>query len=241
MSDMANERYRASRLKLKRGIDHINHLRDYVANYTGAALVPEPENGGIAWRIRISEDPAYTVHALLGDAIHNLRAALDHAAVEAVRLNGKNPKGVYFPFAEDASQIEAMIVQRKFNRASDEAQDLVRKLKPYKGGNAPLRAIHDLDVADKHHSLISFTGIAKQTTDFTIGTNVISGSMIDLRDGAGLLFAPLQPFLAYNHRQVGFVAAFEKGQPLGGNEVVPTLTSLSKLVEGVVEAFAALP
>ena len=103
-----------------------------------------------------------------------------------------------------------------------------------------LRAIHDLDIADKHRSLVEFAGSAKQSADLQVGGALLSGNSFSLVDGMGLVDAPLVPLQAYKPIPIHLVATIALGQPLGGSEVLPTLTSLSELVDGIVEAFAAL-
>ena len=88
--------------------------------------------------------------AIFGDIVHNLRTALDLAASACVRANGKSDKGVFFPFCKEASELDAMIKRRNIDRAHPDVVSYIRSLAPYKGGNIALRAIHDLDVRDKH-------------------------------------------------------------------------------------------
>jgi hypothetical protein len=48
-----------------------------------------------------------------------------------------------------------MIARRNFDKAGEAAVKLLKEsIKPYKGGNDLLRAIHDLNVQDKHRTLI---------------------------------------------------------------------------------------
>ncbi len=92
---------------------------------------------------------------LIGDAIHNMRAALDLMACDLVRLNGKRFDNVSFPFAQTASALEQQIKDKNFKRAHPDAVALLRSLKPYKDkGDVALRAIHDLDIMDKHQALL---------------------------------------------------------------------------------------
>jgi hypothetical protein len=43
--------------------------------------------------------------AIVGDIIHNLRAALDLAACDLVRIRGGNDNGVYFPFCNEPDEL----------------------------------------------------------------------------------------------------------------------------------------
>jgi hypothetical protein len=92
--------------------------------------------------------------AIVGDVIHNLRAALDLTAAEVVRSAGGDDKKVSFPFCESEEDLDGMIQRRNFDQAGEEAVALLRTLKPYREGNLALRVIHDINIHDKHRALI---------------------------------------------------------------------------------------
>ena len=91
---------------------------------------------------------------ITGDIIHNMRASLDLLACEASRITSGTDKGVYFPFATSAAHLEEMIKSKRFILAGTDAVDRLRQIAPHHDGNPDLRAIHDLDVGDKHVDLI---------------------------------------------------------------------------------------
>lgn len=168
--------------------------------------------------------PSPEYSCIVGDVIHNLRAALDLMACDLVRAQGESADDVYFPFCDDASYIDTMIKRRHFFRAGPNAVAVLKTLAPYKGGNAALRAIHDLDIRDKHQTLIPVfaSGI---TPTATIG-EWPNGSLRLIYDTSekpapvGLRFPP--------------------EYALGDHEIIPTLHKLVELVEGIIETFAAL-
>src|SRR4051794_8992852 len=57
------------------------------------------ENGQLVAETKITCGPVLAA-PIIGDAIHNLRAALDMMACELARQNGKSDKGVYFPISD---------------------------------------------------------------------------------------------------------------------------------------------
>lgn len=65
-----------------------------------------------------------------GDAIHNMRSALDLLAVEAVKRGGGDPKDVYYPFCEKGASFEATFRTRKLHKAPAPIQAIVRGSKP---------------------------------------------------------------------------------------------------------------
>jgi hypothetical protein len=91
----------------------------------------------------------------LGDAVHNLRSAFDHIAIAfaAPPLGTGNPKNIYFPTGADRRAFVAEL-GRKMKGASPDALRVIEELEPYDGGQHSLRALHELDIMDKHKLLI---------------------------------------------------------------------------------------
>lgn len=98
------------------------------------------------------------VAILSGDAIHNLRAALDHAYWEIVspRCSARELGSVQFPFSKKANSIDQAIRQRLAHYAGTGFYFAIRKLQPhdYVRGNVLLFLIHEFDVTDKHKLLL---------------------------------------------------------------------------------------
>jgi hypothetical protein len=160
--------------------------------------------------------------AIIGDAVHNLRVSLDALATELAAANNENSKNVYFPFADSAEGLERQIKDKNFRRCGPQAVALLKTLAPYRGGNLELRAIHDLDIADKHNGMVEDPEI------------VTSGFQIDrrLNDGREEWVFQASPKLVQFH--------FKEETSLGGREVVETLKQLVEVCEGVLEAFIPL-
>jgi hypothetical protein len=144
--------FAASRLKLERARHFIRELEVEEQNYRGGdPLTVSMEDPDIVL-VEVRKVPPWA-GAIVGDAVHNLRTALDLMASELARLSGRSDEDVYFPFAADEEQLQKAI-QKRFRKAGDDAVELLRKFAPYRGGNHALRALHDLDVQDKHTSII---------------------------------------------------------------------------------------
>lgn len=144
----------APRLKAEWGAQRTRELADAIRLFKDAPpynLVSD--QSGAAQVAFLGAYPSH-IPLILGDAIHNLRTALDLLACDVVRLNKQSAKGVYFPFADSEAGLAEMIVRKKFSRASEDAQRLLKTIQPYRGGNELLRALHDLDVMDKHQLII---------------------------------------------------------------------------------------
>jgi hypothetical protein len=182
--------------------------------------------------------------ACVGDAIHNLRSALDLLACDVVEYNGGNTIGVHFPFAADAVELEKQIKSKNLRRASPEAVALIRTLKPYRGGNVDLRGLHDLDIHDKHKGPIAIIN-AVSTPPFGLKlgerVNQIPAWDSAIKDGQWLMMLPACDNIPLGTEiPSAFRFAFSNGTPFPGHEVVPTLHRLAEHVAGIVKAFKTL-
>ncbi len=158
---------------------------------------------------------------IAGDAIHCLRVALDLMASELARINGKTDKDVYFPFAANAEALEAQIENKCFTKAGDDAVELLISLKPYKGGNVALRAIHDFDIQDKHNGVSLAYPKRDMTVDVIVYPDTGAREVFVRDNSTNYVFPPNVP-------------------DFGGKDVVETLKQFAELVSGILEAFAAL-
>lgn len=236
--------FEASKLKVERAQRHLNELatetRKYMRRDPFRLLIEDsPDPGYHNWIVKLRYGVPGCLSAIIGDVVHNLRTALDLLACDLVRLNGGNDKNVYFPFSETAGDLDEMIKKRKLHRASPDVVELIRSMKPYHGGNLALRAIHDLDVVDKHKSLIPVARLASLPR-FTVRGEVYDGVGVDVSEGTVAWRLPAQARYKPGLSMPGkFHLMFPTGSPLAGKEVGPTLHELRQLVLTIVETFEA--
>jgi hypothetical protein len=209
--------FRDSRVKLSMALKYIEQvdagLRAYDSNNPTSARF----KGTGELEITSKEIPP-EILSTLGDAIHNMRAALDLMAAELARINNKGDKNVYFPFSDSKEELSAQIDNKKFYRAGDDAVALLEKFQPYRGGNEKLRAIHDLDIRDKHKSIIETQRVLH---DLNLAYRLDEGPS-----------PPIAVKVTNSHE-------FLDG-PLAGMPLIKTSKELVQLVEGVIEAFARM-
>ena len=224
-----NNLFAASSVKVKRAVKHIQELEELLARHEAehppVVTVTQSEQGRVE-RIHVaSKAPPTCFSAIVGDVVHNLRASLDLMAVELVTITSPelSTKSVHFPFSEVATGLESAIKRRDFHRAGDDAVTLLKSLQPYKGGNAALRGLHDLDTKDKHSALIPdaatiVTPMVRANTDNfpDIYIEMVEGTLPDVK------------------------TVFPKDSPFGGEEIIPTLHGLIDLTERILESFRSL-
>ena len=226
--------------KLRWGRHRIGEFLWLLHQYELSNPVKQKHNG-TEIIVEREKSPPDELALVLGDAIHNLRATLDLLAAELVRRNGGSVKGVYFPFAASASELDEQIRSKKFHRAGEAAVQQVRRLAPYRGGNEALRGLHDLDIMDKHQLIIpAFQGFRMVNFRLKGPSGEMVGDASGPGDGISISATP-DDTLTWDSLQ--FTVVFGQGVPPVFLEkpVVNTLESLAKLVEHVVESFRACP
>ena len=223
-------RFYAARVKVRRASRHIAELEAEISKFSGSDAVTlevyftegeaKPE---AAFRLVVPPLPE-TVIASFGDAVHNLRSALDLMASELARNAKQSDQGVYFPFSDQPEGLDIQIKAKKFSRAGEKAVALLKSLKPYKGGNVALRELHDLDVRDKHKTVL-------------FAAFVSDGILFRVRDEENRPIFHLMP----EGPSPSIKLLFQENSVFSGKEIIPTLRGLVKLVDGVIDAFANIP
>jgi hypothetical protein len=214
--------FATARIKLDRARQFISELEQEQEAYRRSDLVSVKISGfdiEMTWR-----KVGLRTGAIAGDAIHNIRTSLDQMASELARMAGRSDKDVYFPFAADAADLERAIKSKCFHKAGDDAVELLKQFAPYKGGNDALRAVHDLDIQDKHSTIL----VVDQNRKFQL--NIDWGP--SLRDNLDPI-----PTVRVDPESIFYV--FPAGA-LEGRPVVETLKELVELGDGIIEAFTRM-
>lgn len=242
----------ASKLKIARARQHLEELETNISGFLARKLfvvvVEKPEwmpdhLDMVAWVARIREEVPNEWSAIIGDIIHNLRAALDVMACDLVRLNSKSAKKVYFPFARSSSDLAKQMKEKHIDRAGPQVVKEIEKLKPYKGGNLALRAIHDLDIVDKHQSLIAVAGSA-----ITSGLRLYFGNypnqiphwhVLIEKDGQRIVTMPRLANMPLGTEIPSLIDIVfsQDADSFSGQKIIPTLHDFVQTIEGVVDLF----
>ena len=222
---MAEMTFGASFLKIERAKTHIQELERLIAAYLASEPVQISTGAeGRAVFMVVHKCAPVPVEAgiIAGDIFHNLRSALDLMACELCGPPGQPDPDVRFPFCGEASELDVMIKRRYFDRAGDAAVKLLKEWAPHKGGNMALRAIHDLNIRDKHKMLIIHP---MQFAFPVLDTQAPSGAIEIVGD-------PSKPS--------DISLSFPADCALAGQDLIPTLHSLVDLTARVVESFKML-
>ena len=200
------------------------------------------------------------ISLIAGDAIHNLRSALDHLAASLVRDAGNTPsKQTYFPICQSPAHYVAESPGKiKGMRKTDIAR--IDLLKPYLRGEDRLWGLHRMDITDKHDLILTQTqcvggvnyriseadtvetmgGInifgRTPSTDKKIVTVPLFGQFPTPEKGKVLVRFPGNTEKDEDDR-FSFDIAFGDVQVFKGRLVLPSLRELANLVQGIVDSF----
>ncbi len=235
------------KLKIKRADKHI---RDFDAlineflrtDFYRVITEKNPGAGTVTFRYEAQPVPE-DAPLIIGDAVHNLRAALDLMYVEIIDRNGGTPtKRDSFPFMQKRHKLIEALNGGEIKRAGQSIIDLiVDSVRPYReaGGNDALCSLHDMDITDKHHLIVSVVGaigatsfsyfkeVANTITQLGSTMNVSSVTFMDLSNAK---------YHIEEHEKPAFHVLFGEGH-FKGKPVVKTLHELSQLVSGIVQTF----
>jgi hypothetical protein len=231
------------KLKIERANRHINELNSALVAFLKTDFYKLHINTELAGQNVLTLDAKplpNDIPLMLGDAIHNLRAALDIMACDIVTHAGGTPsKYTYFPVRDTRQELVAIINGGEIKIAGQDICDLiVDVVKPYKGGNDPLWSLHQIDIMDKHRLLIptvnitQITGVCAHDDNHNTFTNMTLGV-----DAGGRLQAISTSARMHitNYGYPSFGIFFPKGGALEGQPLILTLYQLSQVVSGVIQ------
>jgi hypothetical protein len=239
------------RLKIQRANKHIADLHEMLLRFANSdfytvSIEHDPQRGinFVLFEIDPSKFPLDDAALTIGDALHNLRSALDHLYYQVVLACGGTPtKWTRFPIFDTEDRLVATL-----NGALEQRQitvPVVRftvdSIKPHQGGNPALWGLHNLNIRDKHEilvpvlKLVLVDGVHLEDNEHRpIGKTTYimdESSRIRLRDADDRRVTV---------RDKGHASAsiyFNIGTPFGGDGVIPTLKGISEEVTRTVEAF----
>jgi len=234
--------FEGPRLKVKRGTQHIEDLHNALAKYfsTGGNVkvtVTKVEANACGIRAEAKHMPE-ELSLLLGDAIHNLRSALDLLAVELVRAAGEEPsRGLYFPVSDTKEKLAKRMREKETQLFGKRVCSLIEEeIKPYKEGHPLLWALHQADIGDKHTGLVPTFSLTHLTLDIKdLNGNTFKDLTLGVAGGTALLPIVMGPGAQVsNLRNFVHHAFFPKDSSFGQVSLVPTLRQCANVVEAII-------
>lgn len=171
------------RVKHDRGTYIVKRIEVQLAEFqksNGARIVIEDGTDASTQVVKLIVPPVpLFVPIGVGEALHNLRGALDHL-ISAIVTNITNEKDyrVNFPFHEERAQLLKMEKHPLRVHAPDVWDIVVNELRPYRDGDGvkALWALNKLNNTDKHRLLLTCFDQTVSSTDI-YGTPPSGGSV----------------------------------------------------------------
>lgn len=156
---------KGARLKIERADKHISDIELRVASLEKSLAVTAHVNPDIGYEfikcdfkdVKDRDTAANKLAPILGDAIHNLKCALDHVWFETISrlVAGDWERFSKFPIYPTIDLLENELRKLKIDFFAHNFYNLiVTKIQPYDGGDFAIWTIHELDIRDKHRLLI---------------------------------------------------------------------------------------
>ncbi len=248
-------------LKVERAKKHILDLEAawdafYQSGAYEISVNRDTNMGNYFYYLSSAKDIPQEFSLIAGDAIQNLRSALDHLAYHLVCV-GKKSLGpfsyVYFPIFKDASKYKSMS-PRKVQGMRQDAIDAIGDIEPYGGGAGEiLWHLNCLSKIDKHRLLLTvwsdlgghnplpsqYVELARQNP------NTGKGSFIPptvrhfpLKTGDVLLVVPESEM----QENMNFILRVAFGEPeiVKGKAIIPTLHEMTNRIRRIVFRFDGL-
>jgi hypothetical protein len=153
--------FEGSKRKIARANKHIAELESLVADFASKVVLNferEDQGENWLWLPRFSMPPPPDVPLIMGDAVHNLRTALDVMICDLARLRGANTRTrLDYPFEENELKLDEKLSgpKSKYKRLGPDIHAAIKSTKPYKEkGSIGLRGLHELDMWDKHEIIL---------------------------------------------------------------------------------------
>lgn len=158
--------FEGSKRKVEWAEKHIGDLQACVrafnaSDYYRLRVDKDGKTGNDRLKFEIAKSVPRDIPLIIGDAIHNLRSALDFLTSDVVFLaTGERSTYTKFPIHDTREKLVAALEGGTVKKAStDISSHILNIVKPYKGGNDAIWALNRLDIEDKHRLLIAYIDV----------------------------------------------------------------------------------
>lgn len=242
------------RLKVERANRHIDEIfsvttplcKDwYTFRVEADVLPPNAKPSSFTLRYRPTQPIPEKIGLIIGDAVHNLRSALDHLAT-GIRTGMVWKSDGHFPMRKRREDLIAPSGDPIEDLAAIEAalpgsiHLLLDNIRPKNGSNEALWSFHDLNNSDKHRLILPTITVAEATgldiPAFGLRNCGVGSDAAKPFDG----ITANTPFAIQNDFNLSVDVKFGKGTVFENKPVIPTLTQICGLVGYTIDEFERL-
>jgi hypothetical protein len=239
----------SSRLKVKRAKQHIDDIDSAVTGFLNSDFYAisvdknvETGSNHLCIDIKPTPFPFYGAALIIGDALHNLRSALDILYYGFV--SGPTNWTRFPIFDTRETLVNAIDSALEKKQITSTVYDLILDgIKPYAAGNHSLWGLHDMNIRDKHQLLIPllklfrFDGIRLEDDK---GYLIPQKRPYIMDESSRIRLLPNRNFTVQDKGHASAAVLFDFGTAFENKAVVPTLEGIANEVERTIEAFDAL-
>jgi hypothetical protein len=189
------------------------------------------------------EDVAATFAGIIGDALGNIRAGLDHLAIGIVLTWGSMPAGpLYFPITK-RKDLPAHSGLAALEQSIAGSRDrFLHELRPEAGPNERLWDFYILNKDDKHNDFIPIITVTEiRNIHAKTGNTILNNCSVgcDATKSHTMIDFPT-PITISDDFETSVQIQFGPGTPFANDPVVPTLKQISHVASETIDWFGAL-
>jgi hypothetical protein len=243
------DRFAAATLKIERANKHIADLDAIISALPEAYIstIEPNEKGGETIKYfapdvsKITADMA----VIIGDAIHNLRAAVEYAYLGAVERHAPSVLDKYtkFPIGKTRKDVECALKNRKIDILSPKLFDrILSDIEPSEDRNCLVVFLHDLDVSDKHWLLTPLLQLSWVHDIIVQNENgeIVTGDTFPI-PGAGTFFFDFGPGCKVKDKgKITLDVVFNNFFLLKGMSITSDLKDFAKIANYIIDRLSTI-
>ena len=237
-----------ARLKIGRADQHIREATALVDglpdSYKPTVTVHEYDGPLLTHELPDPEGTKQTLGLIAGDAMHNLRSALDYAWIGALAKLEITPSNrSKFPVVGTLNDLENLLGKENVPTDSGLHDCMLHKIKAYEDGNEFLWALHKLNNSDKHKLVlpIEFYASINNFEVRRIATGeVIKGGSWGMKTEGKFEFPFHKSEEVHDPGKMGISVMIGEGMPLKSMDVHECLQVFSHVVVLIVNQLEAI-
>ena len=250
MENPLKQGFDGAALKVERAYRHIDELKSIVEGLSGGpsdAFTTTKKPDGTEVVTFSSLGPAGRfIPLVIGDAIHNLRAAFDHLrgalarAAEPDRAHFSKVNFAKFPFDKERKNVKSAVEKGPVKEAFPETERLILdEIKPYSdaGGDMVLWSITKFDKLDKHNLVIPTINVHHFQSFVAKLPGGLTIKMTDCAVNLGGSFIEGPAVEYQGDGKITLDITFPEGDLLGRQPVLPMLLNMARSTSKAVKLF----
>ncbi|HZH92367.1 MAG TPA: hypothetical protein VEX70_17355 [Pyrinomonadaceae bacterium] len=237
--------FHSSKYSIERAKHHISDFNQQVAEFFtsnpyGRIVEIDQNTSEEVHKLKFTKPMPVVLQGIAVDAVNNLRSALDQAAYAVIILSHEDTRFASFPFADSKTQFENM-VKGRCKGMPKEIVDLIRRIRPYKGGNNFLWALNKICNTNKHAIICPvalMSGVRYKHATFTRGVIIRPPSWDRAKNEMELFRQPQGGRAEVDFNIATYIAILDV-EFVDGKPAIAVLNEFVRIVEGSVKLIEA--